>query len=435
MAITVTKIAENASTSNVSSYPDAESTTPAANKGLVCCIVNAAAPGGAVSSVTAYGATFTEQATVLGSNTRASIWAAQTSGASPSTSQVTVAFAAGQTACIFWMFEIGGMDTTDFTVQAPTGSAASGTTATVTFSALGDSTNNVQLMLIGTASTGDMAVDATGGWTEVGADLNVGSPVTRGMVQYRTGADLTSTATWSGSAAWAAVGLEIKMASTGPTGSGGGDAPVTVTATGDGTRLELGSGGGVASVPVTATGAGTPLEKGTGGGDAAVQVVATGGGSAGVPPTGSGGGVAPVTVTATGGGKEGHSGGGTATVTATAAGGGMWGHTSGGVATVTVTGQGGGKEGHASGGVAGITVTATGGGSGPAPSGSGGSDSPVLVSATGGGTAFVPAGGGSAAVLVAATGGGEGEVGIFTGPWVGTLGVRVDTATVLVEET
>lgn len=212
MALGFSLLATDRDTANTTSYADTETTTPAANSALLCFIYNTASPGGAVSSVTAYGATWAELATVSSSNGRLSVWWAY-AGGSPSSSTATVAFAANQTGCAFDIIEITGADTSDFTVQQPTNSGT-GTSGSVTLSAFGDATNNGCVAGFGILANEAMTEDATATWTER-SDAGYNSPTTRLAVATRTGEDTTASYSWTSSVAWAGIAVEIKAASGG----------------------------------------------------------------------------------------------------------------------------------------------------------------------------------------------------------------------------
>jgi len=212
VAVGITLLGEDNSTANATSYTDVESTQPSANSGLLLSVWQRGSTPVAPTSITAYGATWAKRSEIAsGTVARMSLWTAY-AGASPSASNYLITMPAGNIGCISFMLQITGMDLTDFIVQTVPNSGASGTTATATLAALADATNNAQVMVTGNSVGSAITPDATGGWTEL-ADRNNGSPLTASEIQWRTGADLTCTATWTGSVAWTAIAAEIKMAS------------------------------------------------------------------------------------------------------------------------------------------------------------------------------------------------------------------------------
>lgn len=211
MAIAVTLLATNRSTANTTSYADAESTQPAANSKLLWFIASTGTSPAAPNSTSAYGLTWSQLATqTLTTAGRITCFEAD-AGASPTSTAATCGFAASMTGCQFDICEIVGATTGDFTVQQPTNTGSSQTTATVTFAALADGTNNAEIMCTFVNVNEAMTPDASGGWTEL-SDAGVNSPAVRMQTQWRTGSDLTATATWTTSATWAAIGVEVQVA-------------------------------------------------------------------------------------------------------------------------------------------------------------------------------------------------------------------------------
>jgi hypothetical protein len=213
VAVAVTKIAEEANPNNLATYPDSTASQPAAGSALLWGIwVHGGAGAPTINSVSAYGATWALLAAIaVGATGRLAVYEAQAGGAPTSTTPSIVLAQAGS-GCTFAILQITGADPGDFTVQAPT-FTGTGQTATATYAALADGANNAEVMFTGTLVNAVINPDADAGWTEQ-ADLGHNSPTARLHAQSRIGTDLTATATWIGSAAWAAIGVEVKAAAT-----------------------------------------------------------------------------------------------------------------------------------------------------------------------------------------------------------------------------
>lgn len=217
MALGYTLRATHVSTTNTTSYADAETTQPTANTALLCFIWsrgNTAVP----SISTGYGLTWTELSgarQTIGGGASAGVlscWEAY-AGGSPSSSTFTVDVGGGgATGIRFDVIEISGADTTDFTVQA-VGNNGTGTSGSVTLAAFGDATNNGAVAAFGLSVNEAMTEDATATWTEQ-ADAGHNSPTSRMATETRTGEDTTVSYSWTTSNAWAGIAVEVKVAST-----------------------------------------------------------------------------------------------------------------------------------------------------------------------------------------------------------------------------
>lgn len=222
MAITAANKITETSEVSTTSYVTSATLTPAVNDLYLLAVANRVGSGTPnTPTVTGGGGlTWVQVATVQIPTTttrRITVFRAlKTSGLTSGT--ITVDFAGQtQTRVSLSVDEFAGVDTsgTDGSgaiVQSNTGSAASGTTATVTLSAFGDATNNAAYMASGNTSL--IVVTPETGYTELadtGASGTIGPSV---EVEWKIGQDTSVTSTWGVSNNWAAIAAEIK-ASTG----------------------------------------------------------------------------------------------------------------------------------------------------------------------------------------------------------------------------
>lgn len=229
MAIAASVLAGAVNTTNLSSYATA-SITPTANRLVLAFISSGHATGGQVNTtptLTGNGLTWVEIGNIQSGNatTGAKTTVFRAMGASPSAEAVTIDFGGiTQTRCGWSIVEFSDIDTsgTDGSgavVQFKTAAATSGTAGTADFdAAFGDGTNNATYSAITNRIA--EAVTEEGGFTEL-HDLAFGADAAHMQSMWRIGEDQTPAPTWTTSAHWAQLVVEIKAA--------GGGTPATVT--------------------------------------------------------------------------------------------------------------------------------------------------------------------------------------------------------------
>lgn len=220
MAIAFTFRAGIHNTTGATSYTALPAFTPAANSLMVALFIVSGKTDAPVSIQTTSATnryTFAEYSHWSTSN-NAGIWIAS-SGATPPNDSITLTTSAtNATGCALAVIEVTGADMTGTVANAIVAreSAASpggtGTTGTLTFAAAGNSANRP---LVYFEHAANEATTERANWTELD-DGSYASPAVGFQVQCRADAfETTSTATWTTSAGWIALGVEIKAASTG----------------------------------------------------------------------------------------------------------------------------------------------------------------------------------------------------------------------------
>lgn len=208
------------STTAAASYATTGTYTPAAHSLLVAFVENSlSATPLDPTTFTGHGVTWTKltlSTRILSTTHCASVWVAD-SGASPTSAAATAGFnSISQTGCSIIEFECsddielaGGP--TNAVRLATVGTSASGTTGTVTYSAKtrADSAQISCFLHLANEVTNPRA-----SWTEStspAADGSFNTPATGFEAQYRNDGtfETTSTATWSTTINWLAIGLEI----------------------------------------------------------------------------------------------------------------------------------------------------------------------------------------------------------------------------------
>lgn len=206
--ITPALLAENQNSTDLSSYPFAETLTPPANTLLLLAIVCTHATAAEVpNSVTGFGLTWTAVPSgtqTFGGGNRRVVWF-YSWGASPSNGSVTVGFATAHTACEYALISCPGAALTA-PVQT-TNNNATGTTITGTLAAL-EYADNVHIYALGRVANEVSAPPATGGWAEL-SDRGTTAPAGAMETAWARG-DLTADPTWATSGGSCIVSLEIK---------------------------------------------------------------------------------------------------------------------------------------------------------------------------------------------------------------------------------
>lgn len=133
---------------------------------------------------------------------------------SPAADTVTADFEADtQTGCHIIIVEATGQDATTLVVQSKVATSGVATSGTVTLDGAMGSANNHHLAIFGHEV--NEAHAPAGGETEL-ADNGFDAPTRRMSVQHKAN-DTSSSASWTTSAEWHAIGLEVKAASAGTT--------------------------------------------------------------------------------------------------------------------------------------------------------------------------------------------------------------------------
>lgn len=222
MAIGITyKSAVYQSTNTASTFAGTPTWTPAANSLLVCfvCTAYSASPTDP-SGVSGHGVSYSKL--TLGTSTlstthQLSIWVAK-AGASPTSAAPTATVTSTNgTGDLLIEFEVTGHDNSGTALQAivastATNSGASGTSATVTLSAAGKSTNRAMTFVVQLSNN---APTAAGTWQLTsGASGNFNTPATGAAAMFDdgTGFNTAGAATVASGASWRMVGIEIKCA-------------------------------------------------------------------------------------------------------------------------------------------------------------------------------------------------------------------------------
>lgn len=217
MALAVNLLTSGSSTTDASSYVTA-SVSPTANA-LICVVYLARKATGnpATPTITGNGLTYTEVVTnttsPLNFNDVALFRALDPS---PTSGAITIDFGETVTSCIWFVFEITGVDT-----SGTNGSGAvvqsvgrdfaggAGTSGTLTLSALGSANN---MAVGGFFHFANEATTPGSGFTEIG-DINLAEN-TRGFQTEYALNDTTVDASWASSVEWEGVAIEVKAAST-----------------------------------------------------------------------------------------------------------------------------------------------------------------------------------------------------------------------------
>ncbi len=101
--------------------------------------------------------------------------------------------------------EVTGTQGANAIVQSPTNSGT-GTTSTVNMSAFGDA-NNAAFGAMAKVGTATVTPDASGSWSEL-SELTASATTLE--TEFKAGNDTSITSTWTGSADWVAIGIELK---------------------------------------------------------------------------------------------------------------------------------------------------------------------------------------------------------------------------------
>jgi len=223
MAIVTTYRSSVYSTTAATSYTCAPTYTPAASSLLVACVVTTL---GATpldpTTVTGHGVSFTMlslSARLLSTTHAVSVWIANAGGSPTSVACVASYGAVSQTGGAIIEFEVTGADLTGTLaasiVQNPTNTGTA-TSGSVTLAAPGKPENRPLSFWLHLANE---ATTAQSLWTlTAGATGNFNTPATGAAGQYRADSfETPATASWTTSALWRGVALEIKAAAVTPT--------------------------------------------------------------------------------------------------------------------------------------------------------------------------------------------------------------------------
>lgn len=205
--IVPTALAENSDTSNVSSYPFAESASPPANTLLLMAVACAHATAAEVpNSISAYGLTWTQvtnsTVTFNGGAKRTTWFYAY---GTPTGGTVTIGFATAHTSCIYSVIACPGAK-----LGAPrqaTTNTGNSTTVTGTLAAV--LPGSMSIYAVGHSVNEVAAPPASGGWAEL-SDRGVATPNSAMEIGWTTSGDLTADPTWATSAVCAISMLEVE---------------------------------------------------------------------------------------------------------------------------------------------------------------------------------------------------------------------------------
>lgn len=219
MAVTAANLAAVSNSTNLSSYSTG-SISPGANRLLIATVYNGVGSGTAnTPTLTGNGLTWVQEETTVdfetgGTDRDKRITSFRAMGASPSAGAVTADFA-GQTqsGCIIIVDEFDGVDT-----GGTNGSAA--VVQSLSVGSLGSSASSgaVTLAAFGSASNAtygalshvvDETSTAGSGFTKLG-DVGHGAPTRSLVTEWKNSNDTSVDASWSTSAKWAGIALEIK---------------------------------------------------------------------------------------------------------------------------------------------------------------------------------------------------------------------------------
>jgi hypothetical protein len=229
MAINLTSLTGSGSGANATSYATA-SITPTANRLILAAVCSSGANTLFAPTLTGNGLTWVHIAgTESGdSNSDVRVDVFRAMGASPSAGAVTIDYAGvTMSRCNWSIIETPDIDTAGTNgsgaiVQSKTAAATTGTAGTADFdAAFGDGTNNATYSAIGNRNSAE-AITPEAGFTEL---HDVGNESQMLETMWRLGEDQTPAPTWTTSARWAQVAIEIKAAAGGtlftisPTGS------------------------------------------------------------------------------------------------------------------------------------------------------------------------------------------------------------------------
>jgi hypothetical protein len=219
VGIAATNRASTANTTNGTAYVS-DPFTPTANALIVVCSA-AAKPNSSDPNVTTVtdsaGLTWTQiyefyYVTTGTNRARLSIYAAQ-APSSPSLMTVISSYAGGTVAgCIQQIFEVTGSDVANgvgqtFVQKVPTTANASGTSASATLAAPGNSNNRSFFVSVHWANDGTIPAAS---WTELG-DAGHPNPNQSAETEWRSDTfDAAASATWPTSSKYGGIGLEIK---------------------------------------------------------------------------------------------------------------------------------------------------------------------------------------------------------------------------------
>lgn len=217
MSLAVNLLTSGSSTTDATSYSTA-SVSPTANA-LICVLYLARKGTGnpATPTITGNGFTYTE---VLTNSTSPlnfnDVALFRALGASPTSGAITINFGETMTSCIWFVFEITGVDT-----SGTNGSGAivqsvgrdfaggAGTSGTLTLAAFGSANN---MAVGGIFHFANEATTPGSGFTEIG-DINLAEN-TRGFQAEYALNDITVDASWASNVEWEGIAVEIKAAST-----------------------------------------------------------------------------------------------------------------------------------------------------------------------------------------------------------------------------
>lgn len=215
MALAFSNLTSGASTVDASSFTTASITPPSDT--LILLTVSSRLASGAPNTptVSGCGLTWVEITNVVntGGNRRLTCFRAR--GSSPTSGTLTIDFGGQSQTEASWISDYvtdsdsSGTNGSGAIVQSATGSAASGTTSTVTLAAFGSSSNAAYGVHV---NTNPSAITPGSGFTEL-AENSTSESGTDMQSEYKLN-DTTVDATWTGSGSWYSLAVEIKQATT-----------------------------------------------------------------------------------------------------------------------------------------------------------------------------------------------------------------------------
>jgi hypothetical protein len=220
------KIAET-STADATSFTTAASLTPSTNTLYLATVRNSRAAGPATPTLSGGGGlTWVQVATVTepGGSERITVFRAMKSSGLTSGTLTADFGGVTQTGFAIVVDEFTGTDTTGSDgagaiVQSATGSGSAVTSSSVTLAAFGDATNNAAFGAVSIIATD--SISAEGGYTRL-SNLNHATPNRAVATEWKVGQDTSVTFSWTTSAAYDSIAVEIKAAAAGNTVSGVG---------------------------------------------------------------------------------------------------------------------------------------------------------------------------------------------------------------------
>lgn len=211
----VTLLTADGDTSNSASYLTA-SISPTASRLYLAAVMNSRGSGVGTVDLAGCGLTWEhigdvdEPVTWNSEQRKISLFRAT---GTPTTGQLTITISVSGSGCLWSVFEIDGAPLTNNgadamiqAAQATTGSGQSG--VTVTMAAFADP-GNIALGLFGNLNQEDLTPGD--GFTEL-SDVNITSPNSSFLVEYKLAADTTIDASAAGTSSWGALGVEIAVA-------------------------------------------------------------------------------------------------------------------------------------------------------------------------------------------------------------------------------